>query len=77
MTEPSTSTSPVEKLRWKFSMSVAAFHRHHSVNEYSLKLFLTAEVLRRVIFCTSPHTPSGTKKRTLASMPSFAPVMRV
>ena len=53
MTEPSTSTSPVEKLRWKFSMSVAAFHRHHSAKEKSLKLFGASEVLRRVTFWTS------------------------
>ena len=77
MTDPSTSTSPVEKLRWKFSMSVAAFHKHHSAKENSLSFLTLAEVFRKVSFCTSPQVFSGTKKSRLASMPSLDQVMRV
>ena len=77
MVEPSISTSPVEKLRWKFSMSVAAFHKHHSTNEKSFSDLEESERLRRVSFCTSQWALSGTKKSTEASTPSLAPVMRV
>ena len=77
MTLPSISTSPVEKLRWKFSMSVAAFQRHHSANENSFSERFSAVVFFNVTFCTSHHFFSGTKKSALASMPFLRPVMRV
>ena len=57
----STSTSPVEKLRWKFVWSSCAFQKHHSVKEKSLTCFGTAPVLRSVTRCTSQVSPSGTK----------------
>ena len=58
-------------------MSVAAFHKHHSSNEKSFSARGLSVVLVRVSFCTSHQLFSGTKKSTLASMPSFAEVMRV
>ena len=77
MTEPSISTSPVEKLRWKFSMSVAAFHRHHSAKENNLRRFTSLLLLVSVSFCTSAHVCRGTKNSTDASTPFLLPVMRV
>ena len=77
MVEPSISTSPVEKLRWKFSMSVAAFHRHHSAKENSFSFFTPAEVFFSVSLSTSHYFFSGTKKSTEASTSFFLPVMRV
>ena len=67
----------MEKLRWKFSMSVAAFHRHHSSKEKSLSVFTSCDWLVSVSFCTSAHVFRGTKKSTLASTPFLRPVMRV
>ena len=77
MVEPSISTSPVEKLRWKFSMSVAAFHRHHSMNEKSLKVLVSPEVLVSVSLVSSAWVSRGTKKRERARKPFFSPVMMV
>ena len=77
MVLPSISTSPVEKLRWKFSISVAAFHRHHSSNEKSFSCFTSEDSFFRVSFCTSHHFFRGTKKSTEASTPFLRPVMRV
>ena len=64
-------------MHWKFSMSVAAFHRHHSSNEKSFSCLVSEVPFVSVSFCTSHHFFSGTKNRTLAYMPFFLPVMRV
>ena len=77
MAEPSTSTSPHEKLRWKFVMSSSADQKHHSTQEKTVNSLRARDVLHSVRRCSSQSAPSGTVASTDARTPARSPVMRV
>ena len=71
MALPSISTSPVEKLRWKFWQSSLALYRHHSTKETRLMFLSALPSFLRVIISTSAFSPFGTKYRVSAFSPPF------
>lgn len=77
MAVPSISTSPVEKLRWKFVMSSWASHRQNSTKLNSVTSLCASEVLVSVTRWTSAFSPRGTTSVTSARMPPRSPVMVV
>ena len=77
MALPSTSTSPVEKLRWKLVASSCAFHRQNSTKlnrEISLRCAVRFVSSTRV---TSASVPRGTMLVCVTARPFFSAAMRV
>src|SRR5574344_1477107 len=72
MVLPSISTSPVEKLRWKFVQSSCALYRHHSTNDTSDTSLSFFELFLSVIISTSQFSPFGTIYKTSAERCFFS-----
>ena len=70
MTPSSTSTSPIEKLRWKFVASSCASHRQNSTALNSDSRAGSSRWLAIRVRQISSVSPSGTKYSVSASIPS-------